>query len=725
MPESRHNFVVFSDDWGRHPSSCQHLFAQLGRRHRVLWVNTIGLRAAKADGFTARRAMEKFAQWSRPLRQVGDDFFVYDPVMLPAAGGLTGQINRRWVARRLRRVLWRCGMARCVLFASAPTAAEYVGLLDERAVVYYVTDDYRFWPGGNSDAIAAQDALLTQRADLLLPVSEALAAGRNGRGRLELLPHGVDLEHFAQADDALPVPPDLADIPRPRLCFFGLIYEKTDLDLLAALARREPQKHVVLIGPVKTDVSPLAALPNVHVLGPKHYAELPAYLRQMDVLLLAYRADEQIARSAPLKIRECLAAGKPVVARSVPDLRRFADLIHLADDDESFIRACRVACEQTPIDPARLRAAVAADTWSARAEQVERALAKVLAAKARPVDGLTRIERDTDPAEWDSYVAAHAAGAVWHRHGWPEAMRRAYGLRCDCLAARRDGRLVGVLPLALQASRTFGRHLVSLPWLDHAGILADDAPARAALLAAATDLARQCGADLVLRELSPAAAPDVRTEKVALTLDLPATADELWASLKAKVRNQVRKADKSDLTTAWAAPEALKTFHQIYATNMRDLASPPHSLAYFREVAAALGELFRVALVHKDGQPLAAAIVLTDLRGWQVPWASSRREHNGLCPNHALYWFILAEACGRTPRFCFGRSTVDSGTYNFKAQWGAQPTQLYWQHYLGAAPPAAAADDGAGVVGLVQRAWKRMPASLTTALGPHIIKHVG
>ena len=98
----QYSFVVFSDDWGLHPSSCQHLFATLARRHRVLWVNTIGMRAPKADRFTLARAVQKFRQWQKPLRQVSEDFFVYAPAMLPAAGGLTGQLNSRWVAQRLR-----------------------------------------------------------------------------------------------------------------------------------------------------------------------------------------------------------------------------------------------------------------------------------------------------------------------------------------------------------------------------------------------------------------------------------------------------------------------------------------------------------------------------------------------------------------------------------------------------------------------------------------------
>jgi glycosyltransferase involved in cell wall biosynthesis len=295
MADIRYDFVVFSDDWGRHPSSCQHLFGHLARRHRVLWVNTIGLRAPRADRFTVQRGLEKLGQWARPLRQIDENFWVYSPWMLPAAGGLAGAVNARFVCLCLQRVLARCGLERPVLFASVPTAADYVDKLHEQALVYYITDDYRRWPGADAQHVAAQDRLLSERADLLLPCGTALAQNRQARGRVELLPHAVDLA----ADE----PADLAAIPHPRLGFFGLIYEKIDLGLFEKLARSDPRRHLVLIGPIKTDISALAALPNVHVLGAKPYAELPRYLHGLDVLLLAYVLVEQTLRNAPLKIR--------------------------------------------------------------------------------------------------------------------------------------------------------------------------------------------------------------------------------------------------------------------------------------------------------------------------------------------------------------------------------------------------------------------------------------
>ncbi len=725
MTDSRYDFLVFSDDWGRHPSSCQHLVRRLATRHRILWVNTLGLRAAKADGFTAGRAVEKFRQWARPLRQAGENFFVYSPAMLPAAGGMTGRLNSHLTVQRLRRVLGRCGMRRPVMLASVPTAADYVDSLDLAGLIYYITDDYRHWPAANADAIAAQDRLLTERADLLLPCSEALAEGRQTAGAVELLPHAVDLAHFSAARSRTgPEPDDLAGIPHPRLCFFGLLYQKVDLELLRRLAAGNADMQLVLIGPVKADVSALAALPNVHLLGPKPYEQLPRYLAHTDVLLLPYVLDEQIRRSAPLKIRECLAAGKPIVAVDVPDLRRYDGLIRLAGDREQFFAACRAACGDGDAPADRMRAAVAGDTWQARAEQIERALGRVIGRRfVSTTSADVKTELCSDGAAWDRYVSGHAAGAMWHRWGWSEVMRSAYGLQCPFLLARRGRQVVGVLPLALQASRAFGRHLVSLPWLDHAGVLADDVAASEALATRALALASQWRADLTLRELTGRPGAATRTDKVAMTLELPAAPERLWDGLKAKVRNQIRKARKSGLSTRWGGPESVGRFYAVYSANMRDLGSPPHSLAFFRSVLTQFAGVARLLLVRDDNTTVAAALVLADPAGWQVPWASSLREHNRLCPSHLMYWTILEAACGQAPRFCFGRSSVDSGTYKFKAQWGTSAVQLHWHTLLAT---AAVGDGQPGrSVQMVQRLWRRMPASLARTLGPHVIRCVG
>jgi glycosyltransferase involved in cell wall biosynthesis len=374
------DFVVFSDDWGRHPSSCQHLFRRIRRDHRVLWVNTIGLRAAKADSFTFLRGLEKLREWSRPLRRVDKNMWVLAPIMLPVSGaGALGRLNRWQAARAVRRTLARLGMRDPVLFASVPTAIDYVGRLGESAVVYYITDDYSLWPGGNAEQIRRADRDLAAAADLILPCNEVLAGLHADCGAMvEVLPHAVDAEHFAA--EGSPAPDDLPSADGPRLCFFGLVYEKIDLPLLAQLARRRRDLQILMIGPVKTDTSPADGIENLHFLGPRDYAHLPAYLQAMDVLVVPYVRDEETLRKGPLKIRECLAAGKPTVARRIPDLEQYEDLVVLYDGPEQFGAAVDKALAQRGDAELerQMRARIAAETWQARVEQIEKCIPRIL-----------------------------------------------------------------------------------------------------------------------------------------------------------------------------------------------------------------------------------------------------------------------------------------------------------------------------------------------------------
>jgi len=311
-------------------------------------------------------------------------------------------------------------------------------------------------------------------------------------------------------------------------------------------------------------------------------------------------------------------------------------------------------------------------------------------------------------------------------------MDAVYGLPAHMLTVRRRGALAGVLPLALQSSRLFGRRLVSLPWLDHAGCLADDDDTRRALLDEAIALADRLDAELTIRQVAgdaPTAgeADRARIDKVAMVLDLPDDAEALWTSLRAKVRNQVRKARKACLHVEWTGAEGLDAFHRIYATNMRDLGSPPHAAALFAGVLERFADVARLLLVHHEGRPVAGALVLADATEWQVPWASSLRSANALCPNVLMYWTLLERACGRAARFCFGRSSRDSGTYHFKAQWGSRERPLLWRTWTAPGHLAAAdtdADPGR-MITLAQHTWRRLPLPVARTLGPHIIRCVG
>jgi FemAB-related protein (PEP-CTERM system-associated) len=329
---------------------------------------------------------------------------------------------------------------------------------------------------------------------------------------------------------------------------------------------------------------------------------------------------------------------------------------------------------------------------------------------------------------WDRFVEHHPEATVAHLAGWGRAFARAYGHEPIYLSAMEAGERVGVLPLVLIQSRLFGRRLVSMPFLDYGGVLAE--PGRgveAALVDAALALARERrAASLGLRQFTPAPLPwPVADDRATMLLALT-TEEAVWKALPSERRNRVRKGEKQGLTARWCGAEALDAFYRVYAANMRDLGSPPHGRAFFAQVLAELPGTARVLLVDdRDGRTVGAAVCLVFRDTVMVPWVSSLREAFALCPNFVLYWEVIRFGCRQGyGSLDLGRSYRHAGTFEFKRQWGARPHALPWiflDAMDGAAPPV---DRDASRFGPLVQAWKRLPLPVANAVGPWVRKQV-
>ncbi len=323
---------------------------------------------------------------------------------------------------------------------------------------------------------------------------------------------------------------------------------------------------------------------------------------------------------------------------------------------------------------------------------------------------------------WNRFVSHHDDLALSHHLAW-DLVYAAYRLPTFRLAAWRGTEMAGALPLALQRSRLFGSQLVSLPWLDASGAIADDPAVRDALLQAALDIARREGvSQLQIRQRQRVAQwPHVREDKVLMRLALTADPDELWKRFNPKVRNQVRKAEKSGLVTATGGAELLDDLYRVYSENMRDLGSPSHSKRLLAAVCEQFAAQARIHVARVDGQLAGAGLTLHAPAHVEIPWASSHRRFNSVCVNHGMYWHILAQACrDGAAWFHFGRSTMDSGTYHFKKQWGAEPAPLFWHLFRtdDRAPNVAPPQEGHGrAVDL----WTRLPLWMTRRVGPWLM----
>ena len=352
--------------------------------------------------------------------------------------------------------------------------------------------------------------------------------------------------------------------------------------------------------------------------------------------------------------------------------------------------------------------------------------AEIVTAASPPLRTIT-VREAADLDAVDAYATDRPAATAYHRPGWLRIITRAFRHRTTCLIAESGGQIAGVLPLAFLSSRLFGRYAVSLPFVNYGGVVADTPEAQRALIEAAVDATARTGASyLELRHTSRSSpALQARSHKVAMTMPLEATSEQQWQRLDKKVRNQVRKAEKSGLQVQVGHVELLRPFYEVFARNMRDLGTPVYSRRFFDEVLTTFPEASRVFVVTSDARPVAASIVHWHRDRIEVPWASAIRDFNPLCANVFLYWQMLRFACDRRFRtFDFGRSTPGGGTYRFKEQWGAAPTELVWEYWTAAGVPIPDRSPDNPRVALAVKAWQHLPVPVANALGPSIVRNI-
>lgn len=273
-----------------------------------------------------------------------------------------------------------------ILWYYTPMAVPFTRHLQSSAVVYDCMDELSAFKGADPQ-LQVWEAQLFKLADLVFTGGHSLyEAKRHQHSSVHAFPSSIDAAHFAQARQPLPEPPDQAEIPHPRMGFYGVIDERMDLELLDGIAQARPDWHLVMVGPVvKIDEASLPQRPNIHYLGGKSYQELPHYLAGWDVALLLFARNESTRFISPTKTPEYLAGGKPVVSTSIKDVvRPYGDekLVHIADTVPEFVEAIAAALTQSQTHSdwldrvdARLAQTSWDLTWQAMNDRIEEAIA--------------------------------------------------------------------------------------------------------------------------------------------------------------------------------------------------------------------------------------------------------------------------------------------------------------------------------------------------------------
>lgn len=379
MNAADHRVVVCfgGEDWWYHNRA--HVDIQLmrrfARRGRVLYVNSIVMRKPNvAEGrMFLRRLLRKLGSLRRGLVEAELGFHVMSPLTLPVhhlpgAGRLNQVALRGQMARALRKLR----MQEPLVWVACPAACETALRLPRTGLVYQRTDRYEEYPGVDGEVISGFDRRLKAQAHVTFYVNRLLFDQERADCRnAYLLDHGVDYDLFAGADRHRWGPEEMRAVHRPVVGFFGGLDDHTsDIALVTEAARRATDMTFVFVGSVSADVSGLRTLPNVQLLGQRPYEQVPHYGKCFDVAIMPWRQNRWIQACNPIKLKEYLALGKPVVSTPFPELAQYEGLIYQATDPTGFVAAIRQAlAEDTEERRAARRERVKAHTWDAKAEE--------------------------------------------------------------------------------------------------------------------------------------------------------------------------------------------------------------------------------------------------------------------------------------------------------------------------------------------------------------------
>jgi len=379
------DIVCFSNDWDGDPLSKMHAMKILSRQNRVLWVNSIGNRRPTISMCDAQRMLKKVSGAMQGLRERHPNIWVLTPLAIPFYGSeLVRAANGALLKAQIQRAMQHLGFEAPISWSFLPSSAPVSGTLGESLVVYHCVDEFSAFSDAPAQEIRELERRLLLKSDVVICSSEKLRADKaRVNSNAHLVQHGVDLEHFAKAfDPATPTPDDLKGAPGPVIGFWGLIADWVDLQLIRHVADAFSGGTVVLLGNCATDMKPLDGAQNIRVLGRKRYADLPRYAKAFDVALMPFKMNELTLASNPLKVREYLAAGLPVVSTPIPEVERLS-VCRIGKDADQVVREIAAAIA-AGAGPSEVRAAqMRSEGWEARVAEMQEIVAAALVARKK------------------------------------------------------------------------------------------------------------------------------------------------------------------------------------------------------------------------------------------------------------------------------------------------------------------------------------------------------
>ena len=330
---------------------------------------------------------------------------------------------------------------------------------------------------------------------------------------------------------------------------------------------------------------------------------------------------------------------------------------------------------------------------------------------------------------WDDYVNQHELASIYHLSAWKPLIEGTFGHLCFYYyAMNEEGQICGVLPSVNLNSKLFGNFVVSMPFFNYGGAIADNDEI-------ANKLNEHLQTQATLMNVSHIQYREsverkdnvlsVSTNKVNMVLQLPETAEALGKLIGSKRRSQIKRPIKEGVSHKIGNAELLDDFYRVFCENMRDLGTPVYGKPFFVNILDTFKDNCAICIVYWQGKPVSAGFLITYKDRMEIPWASTLSYANRISVNMYLYWQILSYAIEKGFKsFDFGRSTIDEGTYRFKKQWKSEPQQCYWYHWVPEGGELPNLSPSNAKFDLAIKMWKKLPLPIANTLGPFLVKNL-
>jgi glycosyltransferase involved in cell wall biosynthesis len=376
------SIICFANDWDSDPTSKHHVMKILSRANKILWINSIGMRTPTLSRSDGRRIWAKLRESTKGLCKVNNNLYHFTPLVLPFPSSQAAtSINKYLLKAVISYYKKKLNMKDVQLWTFLPNVVDLLGSLGEELVIYYCVDEWSKFSFMDGRSMKKMEIKLLKKADLVITSAKNLFRDKvRYNADTHLVTHGVDYDYFSKVlFDSIPIAEDIKTIKRPIIGFFGLIHEWIDLELLEKIAITNPEWSLVLIGKASVDIERLTKHENVHHLGQKPYDKLINYCKAFDVALIPFRVNDLTANVNPIKLREYLAAGIPVVSTALPEVLKYRDMVKIGHNPEQINEQIDMFLRTDNRERKTLRSqSMKEETWDKKADRISKLISSLI-----------------------------------------------------------------------------------------------------------------------------------------------------------------------------------------------------------------------------------------------------------------------------------------------------------------------------------------------------------